>query len=474
MLTTTSDHFLCWNIDASRNRQFFDRDLDVSLPYGKQLAKQALAIGAGGKQLLRFGGGGNDALTYAFNGTECPPPPPPIMRQSGGSDVSSDGSSVGSTKDHECLNQTWWQNMLHFTEASGAEMIFGISEPKWEEQPPQVWNSKNAEQILQWTIDKGLELGNEVDGLYSGAEQAVNLQVLYNLTVKLWPEASKRPVLLGPDAAHQYIPDKSLGAPPTPRDLYVHDFFEAVGKMGFPVHGATLHKYIETSTARDVNGTFLDETTERFGVFKDQVLHGWADSGSTKAAPRLWGGEIGPHNGQSPPCNHSSMRWANYGDSLWYELVGHNVLSASISSSNQGQVRTYAHCTAPQAGATPGSITLIILNLDSIATSVSTSFGVGMISSSSNNEKRKRKGTATIFQLTPSNSAGLGSGVGVNGTVVQLNGKTLQLENSSGDVPELLSMGITHDAKNDVALPPQSITFVVYTSYDGAKASVCI
>lgn len=25
MLTTTSDHFLCWNIDASRNRQFFDR-----------------------------------------------------------------------------------------------------------------------------------------------------------------------------------------------------------------------------------------------------------------------------------------------------------------------------------------------------------------------------------------------------------------------------------------------------------------
>ena len=159
---------------------------------------------------------------------------------------------------------------------------------------------------------------------------------------------------------------------------------------------------------------------------------------------------------------------------LWNRLVGHNVLSASISSSNQGQVRTYAHCTAPQAGATPGSITLIILNLDSIATSVSTSFGVGMISSSSNNEKQKRKGTATIFQLTPSNSAGLGSGVGVNGTVVQLNGKTLQLENSSGDVPELLSMGITHDAKNDVALPPQSITFVVYTSYDGAKASVCI
>ena len=28
----TSDHFLCWNIDASVNRQFFDRDLDPKKP----------------------------------------------------------------------------------------------------------------------------------------------------------------------------------------------------------------------------------------------------------------------------------------------------------------------------------------------------------------------------------------------------------------------------------------------------------
>ena len=25
VIATTSDHYLCWNIDASRNRQFFDR-----------------------------------------------------------------------------------------------------------------------------------------------------------------------------------------------------------------------------------------------------------------------------------------------------------------------------------------------------------------------------------------------------------------------------------------------------------------
>ena len=77
---------------------------------------------------------------------------------------------------------------MHFTDAAGAQIIFGLSLPKWQEQPEPVWQSKNAEQILRWTIEHkldhiiyGLELGNEVDGLYSGADQAVNLQVLHVL-----------------------------------------------------------------------------------------------------------------------------------------------------------------------------------------------------------------------------------------------------------------------------------------------------
>ena len=35
------------------------------------------------------------------------------------------------------------------------------------------------------------------------------------------------------------------------------------------------------------------------------------------ATVAIVGGEIGPHNGGSPPCNHTSMRWAVFGDSLW-------------------------------------------------------------------------------------------------------------------------------------------------------------
>lgn len=316
-----------WNIDASSNRGFFWRDLDVAKPYGRQLARQAAAITADGPQahsLLRFGGSGNDVLVYEFGSTICP-------------------SGPHWEADHKCLNQTTWRNLLEFTRAANARIIFGICEPKWTgcgapEQGPHcgpdrkqpctacpAWDPTNAREILEWTIAQdlddliyGLELGNEVDGLYSGSQQARNLQTLHNLTLELWQDASKRPLLLGPDAAHQ---DAVETAPPfpTPRDAYVYEFFKEAGKLRLPIAGATLHKYIETDTQRDTNASRLDETTVRFRTFQEQVNAGWAASGNKQdAAPRSWGGEIGPHNGGSPPCNHSSMRWATFADSLWY------------------------------------------------------------------------------------------------------------------------------------------------------------
>ena len=153
--------------------------------------------------------------------------------------------------------------------------------------------------------------------MYTGAEQAKNLLTLHKLTLELWPDAAKRPVLLGPDAAHQDTKDRKPPFP-TPRDAYVYDFFKAAGEMDLPIADATLHKYIEVTTERDTNASRLDETTARFSLFQDQVNNGWAASGSAKPPPRAWGGEIGPHNGGAPPCDHSSMRWATFADSLWY------------------------------------------------------------------------------------------------------------------------------------------------------------
>ena len=53
----TRHNFVCWNIDASRNREFFDRDLSVQKPFGAMLASYAKAISdAQGFSVLRFQG----------------------------------------------------------------------------------------------------------------------------------------------------------------------------------------------------------------------------------------------------------------------------------------------------------------------------------------------------------------------------------------------------------------------------------
>ena len=185
------------------------------------------------------------------------------------------------------------------------------------------------------------------------------------------------------------------------------------------------------------------------------------------------------------------------------------VLSASAvttAGEDQGQaleqIRTYAHCTAVTAGAGAGAgagrVTLMVLNLDNSPKRVSTAFAaaaanastitgrgsssIGSSSSSSSTHRNTTSGggkggqptikkhTVTVYQLAPSNSAGIGGATGVNGTLIQLNGKTLGLDASSGDVPELLPLGIMQGADKHIVLAPQSITFVVYND---ANAAAC-
>ena len=72
------------------------------------------------------------------------------------------------------------------------------------------WDPTNAKAILEWTIAQGyddllfgFELGNEQNSKYTGKQIATNFGILHNLTVALWPDAAKRPVLVGPDP-HSY------------------------------------------------------------------------------------------------------------------------------------------------------------------------------------------------------------------------------------------------------------------------------
>lgn len=142
---------------------------------------KAAAISAAqpaGFSLLRFGGSGNDYLTYAFNATKCPDP----------------------SDERQCLNETHWRSLLSFTEHASARMIFGLSmntghdEATFHNPFPYPWNPQNAREILQWTIDENLdhllhafELGNEQNEKYTSSMTAVDFQILYNLTLELWP-----------------------------------------------------------------------------------------------------------------------------------------------------------------------------------------------------------------------------------------------------------------------------------------------
>jgi len=83
--------------------------------------------------------------------------------------------------------------------------------------------------------------------------------------------------------------------------------------LGVPIHGVTHHEYIE-----------VDPTTRGFTAPTRLALNSAVAAAvnttvrAVDANVQIWGGEIGPHNGGSPPCDHSSMRWAVFGDAFWY------------------------------------------------------------------------------------------------------------------------------------------------------------
>jgi hypothetical protein len=159
-----------------------------------------------------------------------------------------------------------WRSLLSFTEASKAKMIFGLSYNTGQDYAdsdatnsgegavanvrsgsgsgpfPFPWDPTNARAILQWTIDNkldrllaGLELGNEQNDKYSGAQQAASFKVLHDLTVELWPDAATRPVLFGPDP-HSYHHGSDSAK-------WITDWLDACKKLGVPIHAATHHEY---------------------------------------------------------------------------------------------------------------------------------------------------------------------------------------------------------------------------------------
>jgi hypothetical protein len=299
----TSDHFVCWTLDASANRGFFWRNYSTASPFGAKLARQASALAVGqraGRSIMRFGGAGNDYLTYAFGSSRCPP--------------------VSEYK--RCLNESTWRDVLEFTAMAQARMILGLSMNTGQDETldegqrgpfPYPWDSTNAKELLQWTIAKGydhllygLELGNEQNIKYSATQMAHNFATLYNLTLELWPDGRLRPVLFGPDP-HGF--HRAGGE----QLEWMAEWLRHCEALGVPVEGVTHHEYVEVIPTAE---GFTAPTRLALSAAIASMVN--ATVRKVSASVSVWGGEIGPHNGGSPVCNHSSMRWAVFGDSFWY------------------------------------------------------------------------------------------------------------------------------------------------------------
>ena len=108
-------------------------------------------------------------------------------------------------------------------------------------------NSKpNARELLEWTIANdldhllyGLELGNEQNTKYTAVQIAHNTARLYNLTLELWPDESRRPRLFGPDP--HSLHDTSSSA--SQAELaWMADWLSTCETLRLPIFGLTHHE----------------------------------------------------------------------------------------------------------------------------------------------------------------------------------------------------------------------------------------
>jgi hypothetical protein len=203
LLFRTSPRYKCWNVDGSPNRGFGKRNL--SNPNLLQLAK---GLPAG---YLRFGGSGNDGLWYGDGigpGTSC---------------------AEGAVRHFDCLNATMADGLLALADAASARLVFGLSinnvgcprdanyhtclqQPGRQWGNVSSWNSTNAEAMVRYLAARGqpfaFELWNEENAHWplrglSPEQEAQSFQKLSRIIEQVYPDATSRPRLIGPDADYQ-------------------------------------------------------------------------------------------------------------------------------------------------------------------------------------------------------------------------------------------------------------------------------
>ena len=215
----TAPYYATWNIDSSRDRNFFM--LDFAAP---ELLVAARGLADRGGTHIRFGGTGNNFLHYSVgNAPACVP---------------------DETTNYQCLNDTQWSGLAEFSVAAKSPIIFGVNFFPFGNEKTKKFDPTNAIEFFEYSkargdIIYGVENGNEINRLVTAEEQAAGLLALDD-ALKIVYGTDARPLLIGPDALGLHVPSVASGDASSIILNYMRDFVVA---MNGKLHAVTHHEY---------------------------------------------------------------------------------------------------------------------------------------------------------------------------------------------------------------------------------------
>ena len=282
VISETNPRYTSWTIDSSYNRGFVHTDFS-----NPNLLAGATSLSP---STIRFGGGGNDYLHYV--------PYAPCNKSE-------------DYDDHVCLNTTHWDNLYEMANKSGTDFIFGVSYDMVQacvDKSQYVWKADPAVAMIKYIQSRqqiiwGYELGNEVNNRQkscntTGGQQAVAFKLFASKLAQLYPDASSRPKLLGPDVGY-LDPETFLG-----------DF---LGNFSGDLYATTYHVYSWLSK-RNWNFTMPLDNAVRDG-------EDWYPPMVHRLAPKaqVWAGEDGPvSGGEDGTCGQNSSVCGTYATLPWF------------------------------------------------------------------------------------------------------------------------------------------------------------
>lgn len=423
---------------------------------------------------LRIGGTEADHVFYSSSDTPPASLPP--------------GYELAFTRRH-------WDAVNAFVRRTGLDLFFTVNAGPGPRDERGRWTPHNFEELARYGRSRGdavpvFELGNEVNGYpfvhglshrVSGKQYAKDARVFADVVKRYFPEAR----VVGPAGFLWPV----MGEPLSTYYGIFEDFLEAGG--GDALDALTWHFYPQQSrrcpmaTRRAgpevlLNPVHLDEH-DRWAEYVERVrdrhapgMRLWlGETGNAQcggepgvsdrfASTLWWLDELGAaaRRGQSVVVrqtlagSHYGMlddetlepRPDYYASVLHKRLMGTRVLSVKQAEAKNPYLRLYAHCTAERSRKAPGSVTLLVVNVDSDHAAVV--HGADALGSE-----------AHVYELgAPS----------LDSTTLELNGKPLRTH--AGGLPPLEpSARVLSD--DTLRFPPLSASFVVFPD---ANANACL